>query len=94
MPRSFAEVARFGPLAVLRLHGAARIVGGVQSTDESGYTMGNDDKAANNVDDLGGKAKEAIGKVTGNESLENDGQKDQSKANLGKAAENVKDAFK
>lgn len=56
--------------------------------------MANDDKAANSANDLAGKAKEAIGKVTGNESLENDGQKDQSKAKLGKAAENVKDAFK
>ena len=56
--------------------------------------MGDDDKATHNTNDLLGKAKETIGKVTGNESLENDGQKDQSKASLGKAAENVKDAFK
>ena len=56
--------------------------------------MGNDDKATNSANDLGGKIKEGIGKLTGNEEMQADGEKDQSKANLGKAAENVKDAFK
>ena len=56
--------------------------------------MGNDDKASNSANDIGGKIKEGVGKVTGNDSLKADGEKDQSKANLGKAAENVKDAFK
>lgn len=56
--------------------------------------MGTDDKIQNAGEDLGGKAKEATGRATGDESLEAEGQTDQSKANLKKAAENVKDAFK
>ncbi len=56
--------------------------------------MGNDDKASNKMDEVTGKAKEKIGSATGNESLEAEGEKDQSKANLKQAGENVKDAFK
>lgn len=41
-----------------------------------------------------GRAKEATGKAKGDESLEAEGQVDQSKADLKKAGENVKDAFK
>ncbi|MEO5708851.1 MAG: CsbD family protein [Nocardioidaceae bacterium] len=56
--------------------------------------MGNDDKVANKTDGLAGKAKEAVGGATGNQSLENEGKKDQSKADLKQAGEKVKDAFK
>ena len=56
--------------------------------------MGARDKASNKIDDLGGKAKEAAGKVTGDKSTENEGKVDQSKANLKDAAEKIKDAFK
>ncbi|WP_438352334.1 CsbD family protein [Microbacterium sp. CJ88] len=56
--------------------------------------MGLDDKVKNAAEDLGGKAKEAAGKVTGNERLEAEGQADQTKASVKKAGENVKDAFK
>ncbi|MCT9002537.1 CsbD family protein [Microbacterium memoriense] len=56
--------------------------------------MGFDDKIKNTAEDLGGKAKEAAGKVSGNERLEAEGQTDQAKADLKKAGENVKDAFK
>ena len=56
--------------------------------------MGIDDKLKHTAEDLSGKAKEAAGKVTGNESLEAEGQADQDKASLKKAGENVKDAFK
>ena len=55
--------------------------------------MGFDDKIKNTAEDLGGKAKEAAGKVSGNERLEAEGQTDQAKADLKKAGENVKDAF-
>lgn len=51
------------------------------------------DKARNAADDLAGKAKEAAGKVTGNERLEAEGEAQQAKADLKKAGENVKDAF-
>ncbi len=46
------------------------------------------------VDDAGGKAKEALGKVTGDRDTEAEGRKDQSKADLKNAGEKVKDAFK
>jgi uncharacterized protein YjbJ (UPF0337 family) len=47
------------------------------------------DKAKNKVQNLVGKAKEAVGKITGDKSTENEGQ-----ANLKDAGEKVKDAFK
>ncbi len=52
------------------------------------------DKAKNAVEDAAGKAKEAIGKVSGDRSTENEGKTDQAKADLKNAGENVKDAFK
>ena len=56
--------------------------------------MGVGDKASNKVDDVGGKAKEALGKVTGDKSTENEGKFDQAKSSLKDAGEKVKDAFK
>jgi uncharacterized protein YjbJ (UPF0337 family) len=56
--------------------------------------MGNDDKVANKADNITGKAKEKLGDATDNESLQNEGKKDQSKADLKDAGEKVKDAFK
>ena len=56
--------------------------------------MGQDDKTSNKVEEIGGKVKEKIGAATGDESLERQGEKDQSKANLKQAGEKVKDAFK
>jgi uncharacterized protein YjbJ (UPF0337 family) len=52
------------------------------------------DKAKNKVQDLGGKAKEAVGNVTGDDSTRNEGKADQSKSSLKDAGEKVKDAFK
>jgi uncharacterized protein YjbJ (UPF0337 family) len=52
------------------------------------------DKAKNKGQQLGGKAKEAIGKVTGDKTTENEGRGDQTKSNLKGAGEKVKDAFK
>ncbi|HZA10148.1 CsbD family protein [Mycobacterium sp.] len=52
------------------------------------------DKAKNKAQDLGGKAKEAAGKVTGDESTRNEGRGDQAKSNLKDAGEKVKDTFK
>ena len=56
--------------------------------------MGADDKTQNNAEKLGGKVQEGLGKVTGNKDMEAEGQKDQSKADLKNAGENIKDAFK
>ncbi|WP_424186222.1 CsbD family protein [Actinokineospora sp. G85] len=50
------------------------------------------DKFENKSQDLGGKAKEAAGTVTGDEELRQEGKYDQAKAGLKKAAEDVKDA--
>lgn len=56
--------------------------------------MGLDDKIKNAAQDVAGKAKEAVGKSTDDERLEAEGRSDQTKADLKKAGENVKDAFK
>jgi uncharacterized protein YjbJ (UPF0337 family) len=56
--------------------------------------MSGTDKLKNTVDDAGGKAKEAIGRVTGDRDTEAEGRTDQSKADLKNAGEKVKDAFK
>ena len=58
------------------------------------YIMGAGDKANNKVENLGGKAKEAAGKVTGDRDTEGEGKLDQAKSNLKDAGEKVKDAFK
>ena len=52
------------------------------------------DKAKNKAQDLGGKAKEAAGKVTGDKDTKNEGRADQAKSSLKDAGEKVKDAFK
>jgi uncharacterized protein YjbJ (UPF0337 family) len=56
--------------------------------------MGLGDKIQNAAEDTTGKAKEAVGDKTGNESLEAEGQKDQTKASVKKVGEDVKDVFK
>lgn len=56
--------------------------------------MSGTDKASNKIEDLGGKAKEAVGHVTGDDSTKNEGKADQSKSSLKDAGEKVKDAFK
>jgi uncharacterized protein YjbJ (UPF0337 family) len=56
--------------------------------------MGLDDKIENTGEKLGGQAKEAAGKATGDERLESEGKVDQIKADVKQAAEKVKDAFK
>jgi uncharacterized protein YjbJ (UPF0337 family) len=56
--------------------------------------MGLDDKVDNATEKLGGKAKEAVGKGTDDERLEQQGKNDQSRSDLKQAGEKVKDAFK
>lgn len=56
--------------------------------------MSGTDKAKNKAQDLGGKAKETVGKVTGDKDTENAGKSDQTKSDLKGAGEKVKDAFK
>ncbi|MCQ6272593.1 CsbD family protein [Pseudarthrobacter sp. R1] len=56
--------------------------------------MGLDDKIDNAAEKMGGKAKEATGAATNDESLRSEGKMDQAKADLKQAGEKVKDAFK
>jgi uncharacterized protein YjbJ (UPF0337 family) len=56
--------------------------------------MSGTDKAKNKVEDLGGKAKEAVGNITGDKDTRDEGKGDQAKSNLKDAGEKVKDAFK
>ena len=55
--------------------------------------MGLGDKFENAKDDLVGKAKEAQGKLTGDEAKEAEGRVEQGKADLKQAGEKGKDAL-
>ncbi len=55
--------------------------------------MGLTDKAKNAAEDAAGKAKEAAGSATDDDSLKNEGKGDQAKSSVKKAGENIKDAF-
>jgi uncharacterized protein YjbJ (UPF0337 family) len=50
------------------------------------------DKAKNKIQDLGGRAKEALGKVTGDKDTEHEGEREQAKSHLKDAGEKVKEA--
>lgn len=52
------------------------------------------DKIQNAAEDLKGKAKEALGNITNDDSKVAEGKAEQAKADAKKAGENVKDAFK
>jgi uncharacterized protein YjbJ (UPF0337 family) len=56
--------------------------------------MGTDDKIDNKAEEFGGKVKEGVGRATGDEELQAQGQGDQMKSNVKQAGEKVKDAFK
>jgi uncharacterized protein YjbJ (UPF0337 family) len=56
--------------------------------------MGAHEKLSNKIDDVAGKAKEAVGKATGDDQTRGEGKLDQAKASLKDAGEKVKDAFK
>ncbi len=52
------------------------------------------DKMKNKGQELSGHGKEHVGKATGDESLEAEGNKDQAAGNIKQAGEKVKDVFK
>jgi uncharacterized protein YjbJ (UPF0337 family) len=56
--------------------------------------MGTDDKMKHSAESGLGKAKEKLGEGTDDESLQAEGKRDQSKADLKQAGDKVKDAFK
>ena len=53
--------------------------------------MSTGDKISNKADDLGGKAKETVGGLTGDRDLRDEGRADQAKAAVKDAGEKVKD---
>ena len=55
--------------------------------------MSGTDKVKNAMQDVEGKTKEAMGKVTGNRRQENEGRADQAKSDAKNAGENVKDCL-
>jgi uncharacterized protein YjbJ (UPF0337 family) len=52
------------------------------------------DKAKNKAKNLRGKAKEGVGRATGDEGLEKQGKRDQAKTDIKQAGEKLKDAGK
>jgi len=56
--------------------------------------MSAENKAANKVTEVKGKAKQTVGQATDDPELEAEGQVDETKGNLKQAGEKVKDAFK
>ncbi|WP_375484533.1 CsbD family protein, partial [uncultured Mycobacterium sp.] len=52
--------------------------------------MSGTDKAKNKAQDIGGKAKEAVGKVTGDKGTRDEGKSDQAKSSVKDAGEKVK----
>jgi uncharacterized protein YjbJ (UPF0337 family) len=59
-----------------------------------GRTMSALDKAKNAMEDVEGKAKEALGRVRGDHSTEREGRAKQASSDLKNAGEKVTDAFK
>ncbi|OII31691.1 general stress protein CsbD [Curtobacterium sp. MMLR14_010] len=56
--------------------------------------MGLDDKIKNAAQDIAGKAKEAFGNATNDDSKVAEGKKDQAAADVKQTGEDVKDVFK
>ena len=56
--------------------------------------MGAEDKIKAAAEKVAGKAKEAVGNVTGNDKLVAEGKADQAKGGIRNTAEDVKDALK
>jgi len=56
--------------------------------------MGLDDKIKNAAQDLAGKAKEAVGKATGDDQKVAEGKTDQASASVKQTGEDIKDVFK
>lgn len=56
--------------------------------------MATENKIANAVDGLAGKAKEAVGKASGDKDIEAEGRRDQAESKVKQAGENIKDAVR
>ena len=58
---------------------------------ERWFVMGFDDKVENKSEQLGGKVKEGLGKLTDDKELQAEGKADQASGKLGDLAESAKD---
>jgi uncharacterized protein YjbJ (UPF0337 family) len=56
--------------------------------------MGLGDKIKHTAEKVGGKAKEAAGEATDNDRLKGEGKTDQAKADMKRAGDKIKGAFK
>jgi uncharacterized protein YjbJ (UPF0337 family) len=56
--------------------------------------MSTDDRINNKAEDLGGKAKQAAGNLTGDDELAQQGRNDRAKAGVKEAVNDVKDAVR
>jgi uncharacterized protein YjbJ (UPF0337 family) len=65
-----------------------------QLRTDGSTTISGIDKAKNAVEHAAGKAKEGIGKVSGDRDTDAEGKTEQAKADLKNAGEDVKDAFR
>jgi uncharacterized protein YjbJ (UPF0337 family) len=59
-----------------------------------GTAMSAENKAANKVTEVKGKAKQVVGKATDDPTLEAEGKADEVKGDLKQAGENIKDAVR
>jgi uncharacterized protein YjbJ (UPF0337 family) len=76
-----------------RLASRCRVVP-VKTPTVRSHTMAAENKAANKVTEVKGKAKKEAGRALGNQQMEAEGKADEAKGNLKQAGEKVKDAFK
>jgi uncharacterized protein YjbJ (UPF0337 family) len=81
------------PFGRIHGYGVVRRVTGARS-ERSEDRMGRHEKIDHKLEELGGKAKEAVGRATDDEELEAQGERDQTKSNLKQAGDKVKDAFR
>jgi uncharacterized protein YjbJ (UPF0337 family) len=64
------------------------------TTKEEARTVALEDKARNSAQTVRGKAKDAVGRATGNKDLESEGKAEQAVGHLKQAGEKVKDAVR
>ena len=62
------------------------------TTTEEEHTMGLEEKARNSAETVRGKAKDVVGRATGDRDLETEGKAEQVVGHLKQAGEKVKDA--
>jgi uncharacterized protein YjbJ (UPF0337 family) len=72
----------------------SRYLSGADARQNSPEEAMDKDRIKGSATNMGGKAKEAAGKVTGDSKLQGEGKMDQAKGKVQKAAGGIKDALK